>query len=127
MVGQDGPNIVLSTNGPLQGNLTCNAWLNGTNGLSIRSETLQVPGFNLTIRDNAIEDHTPPIIPIYLDLGIGRGATSEVAIDMRNNWWKNAAGPYEPKRHADGRGEAVGDNIEFEPWLTSRPSCAPQP
>lgn len=125
LVGSEGPDIVLSTNGPLLGGLTCNAFVGGTNGLSVRSETPQVPGFALNVRDNATEKHTPPIIPEYLRYGIGRGATSEIALDMRSNWWGSALGPYEPDRHADGRGEAVGDNIEFAPWLTERPTCAP--
>ncbi len=125
LVGKDAPDLVLFTNGPLQGGLTCNALIGGTNGLSLRSETPQVPGFALNVRDNATEKHTPPIIPVYLTYGIGRGATSEIALDMRNNWWGSSVGPYEPDRHADGRGEAVGDNIEFAPWLTARPACAP--
>jgi hypothetical protein len=125
LVGQEAPDLVLFTNGPLQGGVTCNALIGGTNGLSVRSETPQVPGFALNVRDNATEKHTPPIIPIYLQYGIGRGATSEIALDMRNNWWGSPLGPYEPDRHADGRGEAVGDNIEFAPWLTARPACAP--
>jgi hypothetical protein len=127
LIGQDGPDLTLFANGPVQGGLTCNALLNGADGLSIRSEAPQVPGFALNVRDNAIEDHTPPIIPIYLTYGIGRGATSELALDMRNNWWGSPIGPYEPDRHADGRGEAVGDNIEFAPWATERPACAPTP
>ena len=127
LIGQTGPDLVLSTNGPLQGDLSCNTWINGTNGLSIRSQTIQVPGFALNVYNNAIEDHTPPIIPIYLKYGIGRGATSEVVLDMRNNWWKSPLGPYDPQRNANGRGEAVGDNIAFEPWLTARPACAPKP
>lgn len=126
LVGQEGPDLTLSTNGPLQGGLSCNALIGGTNGLSIRSETPQIPGFGLTIRDNATEAHTPPIIPEYLRYGIGRGATSEIALDMSGNWWGNPLGPYNPSRHVDGRGEAVGDNIEFGPWLTERPACAPR-
>jgi hypothetical protein len=125
LVGNNAPDLVLFTNGPLQGGLTCNALIGGTNGLSIRSEMPQVPGMALNVRDNATEKHTPPIIPEYLTYGIGRGATSEIALDMRNNWWGSAVGPYEPDRHADGRGEAVGDNIDFAPWLTARPACAP--
>ena len=127
LIGQDGPDLLLFANGPVQGGMTCNALMNGADGLSIRSEAPQVPGFALNVRDNAIEDHTPPIIPIYLTYGIGRGATSELALDMRNNWWGSPLGPYEPDRHADGRGEAVGDNIEFAPWATERPACAPTP
>lgn len=126
LVGGDGPDLVLWTNGPLQGSLSCNALVGGTNGLSVRSETPQLPGFTLNIRNNAIEKHTPPVIPIYLQYGIGRGATSEIALDMQANWWGSALGPYEPERHADGRGEAVGDNIEFANWLTERPACAPR-
>jgi hypothetical protein len=125
LVGTQGPDLTLFTNGPIQGGLTCNALVGGTNGLSLRSETPQVPGFALNVRDNALEKHTPPIIPEYLTYGIGRGATSEIALDMRNNWWGNPLGPYEPDRHADGRGEAVGDNIEFSPWQDTRPACAP--
>jgi len=125
LVGEEGPDLELSTNGPLVGGLSCNALIGGTDGLSVRTETPQVPGFALNIRDNATEAHTPPIIPEYLKYGIGRGATSEIALDMRNNWWGSPLGPYEPDRHADGRGEAVGDNIDFGPWLTERPACAP--
>lgn len=127
LIGQDGPNLTLATGTTeLRGNVICNTLINGANGLSIRSETNQTPGFPLTIRDNLIDDHTPPVIPIYLKLGIGRGATSEVQIDMRNNWWGSDAGPYEPDRHADGRGDSVGENISFDPWLTQPPTCAPR-
>jgi hypothetical protein len=114
LVGQDGPNLTLETNGLLQGSIVCNGLIGGSNGLSLLSTLPQAPGLpQLTIRDNAIEKHTPPIIPIYLQRGIGRGATSDVAIDMRGNWWGAAEGPYEPDRHADGRGDAPGDLVEF--------------
>jgi hypothetical protein len=126
LVGQDGPNLALETNGPLQGAVVCNGFIGGSNGLSILSTLPQAPGLpSLTIRNNAIEKHTPPIIPIYLERGIGRGATSDVLIDMRNNWWGAVEGPYEPDRHADGRGDAPGDLVQFDPWLTERPACAP--
>ncbi|MBO9334259.1 MAG: hypothetical protein J7455_05510 [Roseiflexus sp.] len=126
LVGQDGPNLTLETNGLLQGSIVCNGLIGGLNGLSLLSTLPQTPGLpQLTIRNNAIEEHTPPIIPIYLQRGIGRGATSDVAIDMRGNWWGAAEGPYEPDRHADGRGDAPGDLVLFDPWLTERPPCAP--
>ncbi|MEN9934871.1 MAG: hypothetical protein RLZZ387_1450 [Chloroflexota bacterium] len=126
LVGQDGPGLQITTNGQLQGPIVCNALVGGANGLSIRGTIPQVPGLPLLrVRDNAFEKHTPPILPIYLEFGIGRGATSEVALDMTGNWWESETGPYEPDRHADGRGEAVGEFIEFLPWLTTRPACAP--
>jgi hypothetical protein len=143
LVGQDGPDLVLFQDGPFLGGLdvrlpdagpflggmTCNALMSGANGLMIRSNTPQVPRLNLNVRDNAIENHSPPIVPIYTKPyhGIGRGATSEIDIDLRNNWWNSPTGPYEPDRHADGRGDAVGENIEFGPWLAERPACAPRP
>jgi Right handed beta helix region len=143
LVGQDGPDLVLFQDGPFQGGLdvtlpnagpflgamTCNALMSGANGLNIRSNTTQVPRLNMNVRDNAIENHSPPIVPIYTQPyhGIGRGATSEILIDMGGNWWGDPAGPYEPDRHADGRGDAVGDMIIFDPWLTERPACAPKP
>jgi hypothetical protein len=143
LVGQDGPDLVLFQDGPFLGGLdvrlpdagpflggmTCNALMSGANGLMIRSNTPQVPRLNLNVRENAIENHSPPIVPIYTKPyhGIGRGATSEITVDMRNNWWNSPTGPYEPDRHADGRGDAVGENIEFGPWLTERPACAPRP
>jgi hypothetical protein len=141
LAGESGPDLVLFQDGPFLGGLdvrlpdagpfvggmTCNALLSGPNGLSVRSNTTQVPRLNVNVRDNAIEDHSPPIVPIYTQPynGIGRGATSEIEIDMSNNWWDSPSGPYEPDRHADGRGDAVGDTIIFAPWLTERPACAP--
>lgn len=122
---ETGPNLGLRADGPLLGNVACNALMNGTNGLSLLSGAPQVPGFALTVRDNAIEDHIPPVIPEYLKYGIGRGATSAIALDMSNNWWGSELGPYEPDQHADGRGDSPGVNITFSPWLTARPACAP--
>ncbi len=134
MLFQDGPflgglDVTLPNAGPFLGAMTCNALMSGANGLSVRSNTTQVPRLNLNVRDNAIEDHSPPIVPIYTQPynGIGRGATSEILIDMTGNWWGSPAGPYEPDRHADGRGDAVGDMIIFDPWLPERPVCAPKP
>ncbi len=127
MVGEQGPDMVVQTDGPLSGGLTCNTWINGTEGLMVKASTLQIANVALNIRDNAIENHTPPIIPIYLEYGIGRGASSDIYIDMTNNWWRSETGPYHPDLHADGRGEAAGNNITFAPWLTARPACAPTP
>lgn len=125
LIGQDGPNLTLVTNGRLNGSLLCNSLINGSNGLSLVSDATIIPDMSLAIRENAIEDHTPPIIPIYLENGIGRGATSDLALDMRENWWGSDLGPYEPDRNSEGRGDAPGDTIDFAPWRTERPACAP--
>ncbi len=120
-------NLVLSTDGPLQGVVACNALIGGNMGLSLRTQTLQVPEAQLTVVNNLIDVHTPPIIPIYLKYGIGRGAASEIPLDMRNNWWGESSGPYDPEYNPEGRGDSVGDNITFAPWLTEAAACVPQP
>lgn len=121
-----GSNLLLSTNGSLYGTVACNTLVNGNLGLSIRTQTEQVPGLpRLSVANNFIDNHTPPIIPIYLEFGIGRGATSEVELDMTNNWWGDPTGPYDPQFNPLGRGDSVGDNIAYEPWLTEPPPCVP--
>lgn len=121
-------NLEFTTNGLLKGTVACNALIGGDLGLSIRSQTRQqVPLPDLNFFDNELDEHTPPIIPIYLEFGIGRGAASELPIDMTNNWWGDASGPYDPLFHADGRGDSVGRNIEYMPWRESRPACVPLP
>ncbi|MCG8347899.1 MAG: hypothetical protein MI924_08990, partial [Chloroflexales bacterium] len=123
-------NLLLSTNGLLQGTVACNTMIGEDLGFSLRTQTVQVgPNGTLTmdlhINNNFIDQHTPPIIPIYLKYGLGRGAASEIALDMRNNWWGDASGPYDPEFNPEGRGDSVGDNILYEPWLTEAPSCVP--
>jgi len=127
IVGGGGGNLLITTDGPIQGQLLCNTLRNDTIGLELRTETKQIPGFNLLVRNNFFDDHTPSIVPDYLRYGIGRAAASEVVLDMRENWWGDASGPYHPESNPEGRGEAVGTNIDYSNWLRSAPSCAPRP
>lgn len=117
--------LQISTDGPIHGTISCNALIGDLQGLSIRTQVPQLPQPNLTIANNFIDEHTPPIEPVYLDFGIGRGATSELVIDMRNNWWGQKSGPYHPQENPEGRGDAAGVNIFFDPWLKEPPACAP--
>jgi len=123
--GQSGPDLEIVTDGQLDGDLWCNTFTGGSNGLSVRTEhgspTLSPI---LKIHNNVIEKHTPPNNPVYQQLKIGRGASSDLSIDMSANWWGNAAGPYSPDRNTTGKGEAVGVNIVFASWMTERPGCA---
>ncbi|NTV63810.1 MAG: hypothetical protein HGA65_09775 [Oscillochloris sp.] len=124
------PNLQFYANGPLQGSVACNTLVYDGQGFGLRSQTIQVnangsPPFALSFQNNLIDDHIPPIIPVYLKYGLGRGATSEIMIDMRNNWWGDASGPYEPDVNPLGRGDSVGSNILFSPWLTQAPACVP--
>lgn len=127
IVGGGGGNLLITTDGPIQGQLLCNTLRNDTIGLELRTETKQIPGFNLLVRNNFFDDHTPTIVPEYLHYGIGRAAASEVVLDMRENWWGDPSGPYHPTGNPEGRGEAVGTNIDYSNWLRSAPSCAPRP
>jgi hypothetical protein len=121
-----GGNLILSTVGPLAGSLTCNSLLGDSIGLDLRTQTKQVPGFNLVLRQNVIDMHTPPIIPEYLRYGLGRGVASEVPLDARGNWWGDASGPYHPQTNQLGRGDAAGANVDYSDWLQSQPECAPR-
>jgi nitrous oxidase accessory protein NosD len=50
---------------------------------------------------------------------------SVVAVDATDNWWGHASGPSggvaDPvtSRIADGTGDAVSENVRFDPWLTA--------
>ncbi len=40
-------------------------------------------------------------------------------LDVRNNWWGHASGPQHPA-NPNGQGQQIiGDNVLFDPWLTS--------
>ncbi len=126
LVGAAGPNLTLFTNAQLMGNVRCNTLIGGANGLSLRSDAPPNLSPMLNIRDNAIEAHEPPNNPFYRQFNIGKGATSDLPLTMTNNWWELPSGPYEPAANPEGRGEAVGPNITFLPWLPERPACAPR-
>lgn len=134
LVTQDGPylgghDVRIPKQGLYLGQISCNSMMSGPAGLQVRMHDNQVGQLNVSIRNNAIEHHSQPIRPEYTQPfhGLGRGAVSTVLLDMSQNWWGHASGPYEPDRHEDGIGDAVGDMILFEPWLTARPGCAPIP
>jgi parallel beta-helix repeat protein len=48
-----------------------------------------------------------------------------VNVDACSNWWGDASGPYHSTLNPSGLGDTVGDNIDFDPWLTDRSPCAP--
>lgn len=123
----NGANLLISTNGPLDGTIACNSLVGSTDGLSLRSDTTQLPDFRLNVFDNLIDGHVAPINPYYIKNGIGRGATSEVELNMQYNWWGDKSGPYHPEDNPEGKGDSVGNNIVYRPWNEEQPACVPTP
>lgn len=39
-------------------------------------------------------------------------------VDAAGNWWGDATGPYHPTKNPSGLGNAAGDFVDFEPWVT---------
>lgn len=47
-------------------------------------------------------------------------------VDAINNFWGDATGPYHDTNQS-GLGNAVSDNVSFDPWLTTDPFFVPEP
>lgn len=43
--------------------------------------------------------------------------SSGASADAEYNWWGDADGPYHPVLNPYGRGDTVGDCVDFDPWL----------
>jgi hypothetical protein len=48
------------------------------------------------------------------------------SVDATLNWWGHASGPTHPD-NPDGTGDAVSDNVNYEPWLTNPKDWTPPP
>jgi parallel beta-helix repeat protein len=103
-------------------------------------------GWPWTSDPTGTEVHNNNIVGSGFD-GAWTNVTAEV-VDMENNWWGDASGPYDPANdagettgvppctaspaseiNADGLGDSVGDTstevIDYCPWLSSAPAGAP--
>jgi hypothetical protein len=112
-VGGNGPGMLINTNVPLSGTIRCNGFNSGTVGLQLMARRADTAGFNLTIDNNAFERQTT------------YGATGTLAFNLTNNWWSDPSGPRDAQRNPQGQGVPIGVNLQFQPWLASRPACAP--
>jgi hypothetical protein len=85
---------------------TCNEVKNSaTHGISIWDDFTGAIHFN-SIHDNAYG--------LYSDV-------SSRTIDAETNWWGDASGPYHATLNPTGTGNAVSDNVDFDPWLGAAP------
>ena len=68
----------------------------------------------LTVTNSIIADNLEDGIYEY-----GVSTTSAI-----NNWWGSASGPYHSSKNPSGKGNDVGDSVQFTPWLVRAPnSC----
>ena len=70
---------------------------------------------NVSVNFNNIEDND--------DYGVYNGGTG--TLDAENNWWGAASGPYH-STNLGGKGNAVSDYVDFEPWLLGVPTVTTQ-
>jgi pimeloyl-ACP methyl ester carboxylesterase len=56
------------------------------------------------------------------NLGVSSFGTK---INLENVWWGDATGPYNQSSNPAGKGNAVSENVDFEPWLAALPIKAP--
>ncbi len=113
--GGAGFGLLVETGVPLGGAIRCNAFNGGVIGLQISTNLPDTSGFQLAIDNNSF-------------VGQARyGAAATLAFNLLNNWWGDPSGPLDARRNPQGRGVPVGVNLLFQPWLSERPACAPQP
>lgn len=121
--GWQGPGLTLVVEGEISGTLICNTLVGGSQGIrveSFRAPPNARPAINL--RKNVIDRFPGQSAPP----SIGRlGISSDLPLDASENWWGDPSGPFAPSRNPTGRGDHVGLNVQFQPWLTTRPDCVP--
>ena len=50
----------------------------------------------------------------------GENNVSGGTANAENNWWGSCSGPSHPRLNPLGTGDAVSDNVDFDPWITDR-------
>jgi hypothetical protein len=55
---------------------------------------------------------------IYLNSIYGVQNTTGSVLDFKNTWWGDASGPYHATTNTDGLGNAVSNNVTYDPWWT---------
>lgn len=125
--GFQGPELTLVTDSQINGSVFCNTLTGGTQGIRLVSEFAPPNLRNaLQIRLNVIERHQIQFDNIaFVRRSIGLGVSSELSIDLTGNWWGHPNGPFAPKDNPGGQGDAAGVNVQFQPWLSERPTCVP--
>ncbi len=95
-------------------------------GIKIKSGYSEIKGNEITTNGVGIElletaaaqDHLVQGNDIFSnDFGLinnGRGVAR-----AEENWWGDPSGPYHPRANPSGKGDAVSDGVDFQPWRTT--------
>jgi murein DD-endopeptidase MepM/ murein hydrolase activator NlpD len=67
---------------------------------------------NVTIEGSSIVSNT--------NFGINNTSNTQI-VQAVNNWWGHPSGPRQTISNTDGLGNAVSDNVDFDPWLVAPP------
>ncbi len=79
---------------------------------------------------NGYADTPPPVFRynnIHDNVQEGVANWNAPPLDARDNYWGDPTGPYHPTKNPPGLGDAVGDDILFNPWLGVFSSGQPVP
>ncbi|MBL1214915.1 MAG: T9SS type A sorting domain-containing protein [Ignavibacteriae bacterium] len=83
--------------------ITNNDIMNNTTGIAVGYDASDVS--TVVANNNNIYDNT--------SFGVSSTAPT---VDATNNWWGDASGPQHPTLNPAGTGNAVSDNVTFDPW-----------
>jgi hypothetical protein len=112
--------------------VTNNVFVENYVGMSIDGAVSVTVAYNSFI-DNGLEGlgvGMPPLTSLTLEHNCFSGNLTAVAnwqsieINAEHNSWGAPSGPYNPASNPDGQGDAVSDNVDYNPWL---PACCGDP
>lgn len=62
---------------------------------------------------------------IYSNIHYGLYNDASLTVNAENNWWGHPSGPYHPTLNPGGLGNAVSDNVDFDPYMSAPPNPTP--
>jgi hypothetical protein len=110
-----------ATRGAQDNEVSCNLFTN--NGFLAAGEAIffssgQFPG---TISSNVVNDNN------IIGNNVGATYSGSETIDVENNWWGSATGPFAASNPSGTGNAVVGSGIDFDPWLVVPADCGPVP
>lgn len=99
----------------------CNLFTNNgflASGEAIFFTSSQFPG---TISTNIVNDNN------IIGNNVGATYSGSETINVENNWWGSATGPFAASNPSGTGNAVVGTGIDFDPWLVEPADCGPTP